>query len=244
MKSPGGRRAQNERRGGPSLATIMSIKLDVPQSGKIGTTVNVKTRYGQIQRQYVIPRDPKTQAQMRIRSNLGRISPGWRELEQEQRDAWSIAGQDAETQRRMGRSAALRGFHLFLKINCSRAALGLDRFVLPPPLPQFDTNPVGDLLITNDHGAIALMLSVPSAPAQYTVVYGAAPCSAGRSFVRHFNILGFLPAPVGGVSDITALYVARYGPIPPRARVSIYTQQHIDGWEDLPKHTTAIVPKS
>jgi hypothetical protein len=243
MKGPGDRRAEGERRSGPSLAAVMSIKLDVPQSGKVGTTVNLKSRHGQIQRQYLIPNDPKTTGQMRIRSNLGHIAPRWRELEQAQRDAWTLGGQDAETRRRLGRSAPLTGFSFFMKINCSRAALGLDQFVLPTPIPQFGDNPVGDLSATNDHGKIALRLPVASAPVQYTVVWGAAPCSAGRSSAQHFKILGFLPAPVGGVSDITDLYVAMFGKIPPGSRIFIRTQQHIDGWEDLPKQTTAIVPK-
>jgi hypothetical protein len=202
----------------------MSIKLDVPQSGKLGTTINLNTRYGQVARGYTIPKDPKTPAQMRIRTNLGHIAPRWRELEQEQRDDWMLAGQDAETRHRLGRSAALKGFNLFLKLNCSRAALGLSQFVV-------------------DHGVITLKLYVPSAPAQYTVVCGAAPCSAGRSSTQHFNILGFLPAPVEDMSDITDLYVAMYGRIPARSRIFIRTQQHIDGWDDLPKQTTAIVPK-
>ena len=244
MNIPGGRRAQSERRSGLSLAIIMATKLDVPQSGKVGTTVNVKTRYGQIQRQYVVPKDPKTPAQMRIRSNLGHIAPRWRGLEQEQRNAWTLAGQDAETRHRLGRSAPLTGFQFFLKINCTRAALGLDQFVTPPPLPQLGTNPVGDLLATNDGGVIALKLSVPSAPVQYTIVCGAAPCSAGKSSALHYNILGFLPDPAGGMSDITDLYVARYGPIPAGSRIFIRTYQHIDGWEDLPKQTSAIVPRA
>ena len=46
------------------------------------------------------------------------------------------------------------------------------------------------------------------------------------------------------MSDITDLYVAMYGPIPARSRIFIRTQQHIDGWDDLPKQTTAIVPKA
>jgi hypothetical protein len=112
----------------------MATKIDVPQSGKVGTTVNVKSRYGQIERQYVIPKDPKTPAQMRIRSNLGRIAPRWRVLEQEQRNAWMLAGQDADTRHRLGRSVPLTGFQFFLKINCSRAAIGLDQFVTPPPV--------------------------------------------------------------------------------------------------------------
>ena len=244
MNIPDGRRARDEPRSGLSLATVMSIKLDVPQSGKVGSTVNLKTRYGQIQRAYTIPKDPKTPAQMRIRSNLGHIAPHWRELEQEQRDAWTLSGRDAETVRRLGRSVPLKGFYFYQKINCSRASLGLDQFDVPPALPQFKPNPVGDLAATNDDGAIALKLSVPSRPGQYTIVWGAAPCSAGRSSAQHYKILGFLPDPVRGVSEITDLYVAVFGPIPPGSRVFIRTQQHIDGWTDLPNQTNAIVPKS
>ena len=43
-------------------------------------------------------------------------------------------------------------------------------------------------------------------------------------------------------SDITPLYVAWYG-VPPVGRaVWIRTRQHIDGWNDLPKTTSDIVP--
>ena len=102
---------------------------------------------------------------------------------------------------------------------------------------------MGELTISNTRGTITLKLSVPSTPAEHTIVYGAAPCSAGKYFVRHFNILGFLPEPVGGVSEITDIYVARYGVPKAGTRVCIRTQQHINGWDDLPKQTSAIVPK-
>jgi hypothetical protein len=220
----------------------MAKKLDVPQSGKVGTTVNVATRYGQIQRQYVKPKDPKTPAQMSIRSNLARISAHWRVLTEEQRGAWMLAAQDAHSRPRLGKSGRLSGCQLFIKINCARAALGLGRFDDPPEVPKFEANPVGDLAITNTDGAIALTLSVSGTLCEHTVVFGAAPCSAGKYFVRHFNILGFLPEPVGGVSDITDLYVARYGVPRAGTRVCIRTQQHINGWDDLPKQTSAIVP--
>jgi hypothetical protein len=50
----------------------------------------------------------------------------------------------------------------------------------------------------------------------------------------HFTILGMLPAPDRGVSDITDLYVGKYGV--PRAglRVFIQTFQVIDGWDQHP----------
>jgi hypothetical protein len=222
----------------------MATKLGVPQSGKVGTTVNVATRYGQIQRQYVVPKDPKTPDQIRIRSNLGQIAARWRKLEEAQRQAWMLDGQNSETRHRLGRSTALTGCQFFLKINCTRAALGLPQFVTPPPLPLFGANPVGDLIAAISSGTITLKLNVSSPPAQYTVVCGAAPCSAGKSSTQHYKILGFLPDPVDGWSDITALYVAKFGRILPRSRIFIRTYQHIDGWEDLHKETNAIVPSA
>jgi hypothetical protein len=243
IKSPGGWRANDEDRSGPSPACFMAKKLDVPQSGKVGTTVNMATRYGQIQRQYVKPKDPKTEAQMTIRSNLARVSARWRVLTEEQRGAWMLAAEDVHSRPRLGKSARLTGCQLFIKINCARTAIRLDQFDVPPKVPEFGSNPVGELTISNTRGAIALKLSVLSTPAEHTIVYGAAPCSAGKYFVRHFNILGFLPEPVGGVSGITDIYVARYGVPKAGTRVCIRTQQHINGWDDLPKQTSAIVPK-
>jgi len=226
-----------------NLATIMK-KLDVPQSGKIGSTVSVNTRYGQIQRQYIIPRDPHAPDQVRIRSNLGRISARWRTLTPEQRFAWMARGRHASTRSRLGTSAHLSGCQFFIKINCARAAIGADYLVNPPPDPNFGLNPVEDLSITNTPSGIALKLSVPTAPTAHISVYGAAPCSAGISFVRNFTMLGPLPAPDGGVCDITDLYVARFGVPPVGSQVCIRTRQQINGWQDLPKQTSAIVPKA
>ena len=44
------------------------------------------------------------------------------------------------------------------------------------------------------------------------------------------------------MSDITDLYVARFGVPPAGTKVFIRTQQHINGWDDLPKQTSAVVP--
>ena len=55
-------------------------------------------------------------------------------------------------------------------------------------------------------------------------------------------MLGALPDPDAGVSDITDLYVAKYGVPPAGTRIFIRTRQVADGWEDLQKDTTAVVP--
>ena len=243
VKAPEDGRAGDGRRGGPSPLTNMSKASDVPQSGKRGTMVSMNTRYGLVQRQYVKPRDPKSPAQMTIRSNLAGIATRWRMLTDKQRSAWTAAGRDVESQRRLGRSTSLTGCQFFIKINAARAAIGLEQVSDPPELPQFEPNPIEELLITNNGGMITLKLSVPSAPAEHTLVLGAAPCSAGRSSARHFTFLGLLPAPARGLSDITELFVARFGMPPAGTRILVRTQQHIDGWDDLPRQVTAIVPQ-
>ena len=74
------------------------------------------------------------------------------------------------------------------------------------------------------------------------MVFGQAPCSAGRMKRRNVSYLGLLPTPEGGVSDITELYVARYGEPKPGEKVFIVTRQQKNGWEGEDKVTSEIVP--
>jgi len=102
---------------------------------------------------------------------------------------------------------------------------------------------VGELVSTNTAGVVDLKLSVPTTPATDIVVLGAAPYSAGVSFVNHYVILGRLPAPESGYSSIQKLYFDRYGEPAAGTRVFIRTRQVRDGWGDFPIQTTAIVPQ-
>ena len=127
------------------------------------------------------------------------------------------------------------------RLNTRRADLDLPQFDLPPAEPVFSLNPVAELVITNTGGKITLKLRVPSPPAQYTLVQGAAPVRTGVRCVQHFPFLGLLPPPTDGWSDITELYVARYGVPEAATAIWIRTCQHINGWTDVPKVTCARV---
>jgi hypothetical protein len=74
------------------------------------------------------------------------------------------------------------------------------------------------------------------------LVFGQAPCSAGRSKRRNVAYLGLLPPPKDGVSDITDIYIARYGAPKPGTKVFIVTRQQQNGWEGALKETSDIVP--
>jgi hypothetical protein len=67
-------------------------------------------------------------------------------------------------------------------------------------------------------------------------------CSAGRKKWRHGAYLGMLPAPIGGESDITRIYIAKYGEPEPGKKVFIRTRQQRNGWEDEAKDTSEVVP--
>jgi hypothetical protein len=220
----------------------MSKIISPPQSGRVGNVVYVNSRYGQLVRQYVIPRNPKTELQQANRHNFGKVSSGWRGLAPAQRIAWCLAAADSYTVSRTGRRVALNGYNYFVRVNAVRAHLGLSQLDLPPNVPTFSPNPVAELAVTNTGGAITMKLRVPSQPGQCTLVQGAAPVSAGVRCVQHFPLLCLLPAPVDGWSDITEPYVARYGV--PRVGTAIFirTCQHTDGWTDLAKVTSALVP--
>jgi hypothetical protein len=216
--------------------------LDIPQTGKSGTTVSVRTRYGQIRRRYAVPRTAPSLAQLRIRSNFGRLPSRWRALTDEQRAIWGTSAQNTNSRPSLGQSGHLAGYSLFVKINSILACQGLAPVVLPTERPTFDANPVCELLITNTGGRIELKLRVPTAPSAHILVLGTRPRSPGVTFAKHFAILGALPAAEAGYSNITDLYIDRYGPLPVGMRIFIRTRQLLNGWEDDPQQTTAIVP--
>ena len=200
------------------------------------------TPYGLVLRGVLVPKKRASTRQHRARAVMGSMPGWWRSRSDEERAAWKAPAKHTQSRKRMGKSGALSAYNLCNKINCVRVAVGLPRTPVPPPEPKFSPNPVRELSITNTGGDIALLLRVPKAPAQYTLVLGSPPCSAGISCRCGFTILGLLPAANRGLSDITDLYVKTFGKPPVGSRVFIRTRQVIDGWEDDPLQTTAIVP--
>lgn len=190
------------------------------------------------------PKNPRSLAQVRVRTRFGKPSARWRTLTEAQRAAWIADGSQVPSDGRLGDSGRLTGCQFFVKINTNLANVGEPPVVDPPNKVVFSANPVGEFTITNTDGIIALKLSVPTAPARHTLVWATAPCSPGVSFPGRFVILGHLPEPDAGISDITEMYAARYGVPRANMRVFIRTVQYVNGWQDTPKQVTAVVPSA
>ena len=219
----------------------MKIK-SIPKRGRKGNVIYSNTRHGNVARQYVQPRNPRTAQQQEHRRNVRAVSGRWSTLTAEQRAAWCAFAANRYFVNEEGRQVRRNGYNLFVSLDTRRADLGLPQFDLPPAEPVFSDNPMGELVITNTGGRITLKLRVPSPPAQYTLVQGARPVGTGVRCVQHFPFLGLLPPPADGWSDITELYVARHGVPKAGTAIWIRTCQHIDGWTDVPKVARARVP--
>jgi hypothetical protein len=207
----------------------------IPKRGRKGNVIYSETRHGKVAREFVPPSNPRTADQQNHRSNVRVVTGRWRTLNDPQRAAWGAAAANKYVVAKTGRRVRLSAYHLFVSLNVGRADLGLPQFDLPPAEPVFSSNPVEELAATFTEGGFSLKLRVSSPPAQYTLVYAAAPVRSGVRYVNHFPFLGLLPPPQDGWSDITDLYVARYGVPKPNQAIWIRTCQHIDGWTDVPK---------
>jgi hypothetical protein len=216
--------------------------LENPQSGKRGLTVSQNGRNGLVSRALVIPTNPQTEAQMRVREFLANVARKWRMLTQELRDAWtSVAGQ-YQSKPRLGQSGPLTGCQLFTKINCSLLIIGEAEVAAPPAAPAFPGLPVSGLTITNAAGVITLKLTASDAPGDGTMLWGAKFCSQGINAARGVVYLGLLESPVGGAIDISAAYKGRFGSPTVGSKVFVQVNQNVNGWEDRPRRFWAIVP--
>jgi hypothetical protein len=216
--------------------------LDIPSSGKRGTVVAYQSRFGLCHRALVVPANTQTPARQHMRRAFGNFARAWGGvLTQIERDRWDQAGPKVQSASRLG-SGPLTGQQHFQGINSARACIGLPPLWEPPAPVVFDRNPVGQLLITNGEGGVRLRLMVTGPATEHIMVFGQAPCSAGRRKRRNVSYLGLLSAAQDGLSDITAMYIARYGAPRPGERVFIVTRQQKDGWEGYDQQTSEIVP--
>jgi hypothetical protein len=202
-------------------------------SGTHGELVYANTKDGQVVRSRPSRRPRNTAARVRRRQGQAAIAGRWRTLSNEQFAAWEAAAKEEGT----------KAYWLYCRINGVLDAAGEPLVMDPPKREKIAPNPVGELEISNRGGKITLRLRVPCAPAELTLVLGVPCCSRGQSAPRTNCVtLGRLPKAVSGWSDITALYVQKYGVPPVGCRVFIRTQQVINGRKDAPKATCADVP--
>jgi hypothetical protein len=217
--------------------------LDTPRTGRLGRTVFYQSRFGLAAREFVVSRRTVTPARERVWDAVAYYSRAWAtKLTEQQRQLWIVAGANVPSATRLT-SGFLTGEQHFVGIHAVRACCGEPGLLLVPPAREtFQPIPVTGLTIVNGEQGVRLLVNVRGPVTEDIMVFGQAPCSAGRRKRRNVAFLGLLPAPENGVSDITDLYVARYGEPKPGQKVFIVMRQHKNGWEGPVKQVSEIVP--
>ena len=127
--------------------------IDTPRTGKIGNQVAYVSPFGQCYHAYVVPRDPATEAQYRVRENFGSASNGWGlKLTESQRKRWALAAQTVPSHPSLGQYSHLSGQQLCVKINSVLRCVGQAPVDEPPAPVVFGPSPVGELVVAQRRG--------------------------------------------------------------------------------------------
>jgi hypothetical protein len=218
--------------------------LDTPRSGKCGQTVAFQSRFGLCLRQYVPQKAVLTPARQRVCAVFGNNSRKWSaRLSDEQHDRWTLAGAQVMSHPRLAQKGPLTGQQFWQAISTVRAIVGLPETLEVPARPVFSHSNVGRLVIENGVDGVRLYLVVSGELNEDIMVFGQEPCSRGRYQRRNVSYLGLLPPPIGGRSEITQFYQAKFGEPRPGQKVFLLTCQEKDGWKGLDFETSATVPE-
>jgi hypothetical protein len=188
------------------------------------------------------PKKRPTAAQRRAQADMRKIAAAWNNLTEDQRLTWEEADR---TNRRGSRAFTKRrrsGRLLFTQVSERRLALGQELLEVAPGSDSWVASPIMALSITNHSGRPRLKLTLLKGEPQGVMVSSYQPLNGGVMKWRKFTRLGLLPAPVGGVSDITRLYVAKYGKPPAGKKVFVRIQQMNDYLGGIVQVMCAVVP--
>lgn len=213
--------------------------------GKIGGHVASKNKAGAYFRTKVTPSNPRSNAQLAIRSALTANAQGWRALTESQRNAWNGAVGDFKKTNIFGDSHNPSGFNLFVRLNTTLANIGEAAITVPPAVASIGY--CQGLSVAADASAHTLILTFAEAiPAGITAVVAATPqLSPGKNFVKSdLRIIGFIDAAETSPRDASADYTAKFGAVSTvglKITVQVYFVDIASGLSGLPVQASTIV---
>lgn len=200
----------------------MKIKwgsLVVDGRGKIGGHVAARNRSGAYMRTKVTPNNPQTSYQTAARGLLASLSSSWRELTQQQRDAWNAAVVDFEKTNVFGDLVKPTGKNLFTGLNINRINITFPQLT-EPPLPA-DVISIPDLQVTPSVVNGLVFLGLGSTGMSY-IVEATPSLSPGIGFFKNkFKMIGQFDGDDATPHDFSVEYAARYGALVLGQKVAI-----------------------
>lgn len=195
------------------MAKIKLSAIVSEMRGKLNGSVFSKNRGGAYLRTKVTPINPNTASQGAVRATLTTLSQGWRNLTQNQRDAWNSAVANFTGTDIFGDVKTPSGINLYTKLNLNLANAAQAFISLPPVVGIIGY--FSDLVLTATAGVQSLSLAFTGTglTAGQTVVIEATPCmSAGINFAKsEFRVIGTRVGNTTSPMDLLADYQAKFG---------------------------------
>jgi hypothetical protein len=234
--------AEREARRAYAAAAIREVMVPILGKDLGRGLVFYRIRNRQYARLYVVPADPLTPPRERMRAIMRAVSQaGNTLLTTEQRQAWIVAGNKVLSRLRLTQGP-LTWQTLFVKLNAVLVLAGRELLLWPSEPVRFGPNRAGAVVPSYENGQFRLAVKVAGPEVEDIMVFGEAPVGPKRKKLRHPVFLGLLPASAGGLSDITAQYVGRFGEPAPGRKVLIGVQQQVGGWKGRMKVLGEVVP--
>ena len=171
---------------------------------------------------------------------VGLASKAWQDLTDEQYRTWNVAAKSRHTS----------GQRYFVGINAPRFRDKQEPLKVPPaPATYSGKRILKRFTISNRGGRITLVVVVSRVPGVRITVWGSRPCNRGISRSPDCPRLEELPAPTGGVSDITWIYFRKHWEYIEKngvelvgKRIFIRLRVELEGWGYLSEAASAVVP--
>ena len=202
------------------MAKIKMGALMTDIRGSAGGSVFAKNGGGSYMRNKVTPLNPKSSAQSEVRAMFGKITQGWSQLTQEQRDAWNAAVVNYAQTDVFGDNQTLSGKALYQQLN-QNILLVRGSLITEPPVSQ-NVASLSDFSVSYNGATPALSLSaITSDPPTKIIVYATPALTQGTSFVDNRLRKIFDGTLTGTDVDILQSYNDRFGAIAAGSRIAV-----------------------
>lgn len=198
-------------------------------SGKAGGSVYAHNRGGSYVRNFAVPSNPQTEAQMAARAIFGSFASQWRTLSAAVQKAWREAAPSFPVKNPFGDERILSGNALFQQLNRNLSVINAPA-ITNPPIPSGLSGISGlDLVASNNAAGDAPILSIQASFASADLddvrvaVYATPLLSAGiNSASNRLRLIRATPASsVQSTLDLVADYNAVFGSITPGAAIIV-----------------------
>lgn len=215
--------------------------------GKLGGHVFSKNKNGAYVRQKVSPVQPRTSAQLVVRSAFGTFSKAWGgTLDDTMRQGWISLAATNPRPDKFGNPQILTGLQMYQSSNRNLHTIGVAREDTPPPDLSVE-GLTGLEIVVQVTGNIFLVSWTPQTlnPHMHIVIDATPPLSPGKRFVTpHLRLLFADPADSSGSpADLFTAYHDRFGQLQEGQRIAIdaYVINDSNGASSTPAAASAIV---